>query len=315
MADILLLYPPDKKVAAGDIRGALAAAGYRVIDHQITNGGEITARVRGSGPALLVWSRGLASAAITDGWFAQLRKLPNLLELSTDGIAPQEGDESRVILLSGWRGQPFHLGWQRVLGEVKRLGATPGAPVAAAAPAGPATGSGKAAAVPAAPGTSKAEAPARKYALPAAAALALIGSLAAASWIGTRQADSAQPQLRPAPVVPVTAPSPPQASVGASAAVPAVEPSAEALPARSPVQSTGADNPARSAPDRTASVDTIVKRPTARPARASRAPSEPLVTKRYTKRGSKMMRRFCARAGRNTLECRIFQRSVATKRS
>lgn len=320
MADILLIFPPDKKVAAGNVRGALSAAGYSVTDHPVSNGSEIGARARGAGPALLIWSRSLASAAITEGWFAELRKLPNLLELSTDGIAPQEGDESRVILLSGWRGQPFHLGWQRVLSDVQRLGATSAGPrstpVAAPAPApavAPAIPQAAAAHPTAEP--PRAKTPARKSGLPVAAALAVVGSLAAATWIGTRSGDGPQ-SGSPAPAV---APSRAAAQPVAAPAVPAVaaptaaEPFGEVAPVTSPRQPAVA---ARAEP--AASVRSVSERPKAASratVRASRAAAGTPVTKRYTKRGSRLMRRFCARSGRHTLECRVFLRSAAAKRS
>jgi hypothetical protein len=318
MGDILLIFPPDKKAAANDIAQALAQAGYRAASSPVEDGSRIAALAVRAEAALLIWSRGLALAATTEGWFGGLRRLSNLIELSTDGIAPQEGDESRVILLSGWRGQPFHLGWQRVLAELDRLGARRASVQPAATPANAATAppteartpeaAARAGAVPAPnPGTA-----ARKYALPAAAALALAGGLAAAAWVSERSPLPPPAAREPAPVAapPAVLSSTPVAASGAAA--PAAAASEE--PHGAVPQAVSPPLTATNRPERAAAAVTKQARP--KPARAAvRAASRPVAVKRYTKRGAKVMRRFCARSGRNTHECRVFRASTAPARS
>lgn len=314
MPDILLIFSPDKKPAAHLIRDALNGPGYGVALREVAAADAHTVpdAAGGSAAMLLVWSRALASAADAEGWLPSLRAHRNVVEISTDSIAPQSGDESRVILLSGWRGQPYHLGWKRVLGEIERLGPARG--TAAPKPAAPV-----AAAVPETAARAGEGRKARSLAWPAAAAVALVGTVAAAGWIAKRPAESpsAAPQVPPvimsqqetpeaAPLVRTEAERPP--------ATAAVQPPVPSVP---PVQAAPAKS-AQAEPARRASFADA--RPAAKPAatpRAAkpRAAAGPLPIKRYSKKNSKTMRRFCARAGRGTRECRIFLRSTGAARS
>jgi hypothetical protein len=71
---------------------------------------------------------------------------------------------------------------------------------------------------------------------------------------------------------------------------------------------TPADPPGTST---SAKVATTERSRTAPPQAAkARAVPVPPVVKRYSKKRSKVMRKFCERSGRNTLECRIFARST-----
>lgn len=301
MAQILLMFPPDKQVAAAQMQTALGSAGYSAVLEAVAepDGEAIASKAAGSAAALLIWSRPLAAAADLGGWAAGLRRLPNLIEVSTDGIAPQSGDDRRVVLLSGWRGQPFHLGWQRVLDELESLGArrtaaSRAAPVAAAPAARPA-----------------AEGPApdpgvgargRRLALSGAAALALIGAVGAAAWIGSGDADPPRSSARATAAVPAkAAPASPEPETVADAAMPLPQPPPEAS-APEPLPAAAAEPP----PVRTASArsaESVRTPPKRRPAAAP-----PL--KRYSKKNSRTMRLFCARSGRSTPQCRVFARST-----
>ena len=286
MADLLLIYPPEKKPAALQLAGALEAAGYapKLEAASASEGERIVALARSASACLLVWSRSTASAAAIDGWLAPLRQLPGLIEVTTDGIAPHAADESRIVLLSGWRGQPFHQGWQRI---VKRLEAlAPPAKPPSAKPAAPVRAEGKQ------PGTRHGA----KLGLGAAAALTLAAAVGATAWVGTRTPDPQPvPQaLTPVPIPapsPVTEPLPPAPTIS-----PVQEADAEASPA--PLSKPAASKPKPARP--------TLKKPHA----ATPLPA----LKRYTKRGAKTMRRFCAAAGRNTPECRTFARSQAARR-
>jgi hypothetical protein len=326
MGDILLIFPPDKKTAALEVEQALAKAGYRADPSPVTDGSRIAALAGGAGAALLIWSRGLALAATTEGWLGGLRRLSNLLELSTDGIAPQDGDESRVILLSGWRGQPFHLGWQRVLSELERLGAGRAtvkaaascAPIAAAPPAEaprPEVARPKAGAAP----TPNSAAATRKYALPVAAALALAGGIAAAVWVSDRSPLPPPTAQAPAPVAAAPAVPTPAPMATTQAAAPAAAAPMESLaPAPAQPRALVPEAVSRSS---AGAPKQVQRPPTAKqvrstPTRAAvRAEPRSVATKRYTKRGAKMMRRFCAGSGRQTPECRTFSASTDKARS
>jgi hypothetical protein len=314
MSQILLLYPADKKVAATQLAQALGENGYQAALEPVgeADGAAIAGKARAASAVLFIWSRALAASAVLDGWLPALRKLPNLIEVSTDGISPQEGDESRLVLLSGWRGQPFHLGWQRILKDLAASGATRGSP-APATPARPAHG-----AAPAAPVRPAAEAvaaaapgkttPPRRLAVPALAALALATAVGATAWVGSGARDGAQ---TPQPVAAATAVRPPTPAV---ASVPPPASTVATLPS-TPLQAAPQAEPEQQAPA-TASTRLSSERP--RAARASTRPAAAktyatraqLPIKRYSKKNSKTMRRFCARNGRSTRECRIFLRST-----
>ncbi|HEX8572314.1 MAG TPA: hypothetical protein VF759_06150 [Allosphingosinicella sp.] len=314
MAEILLIFPSDKKTAAHQIEAALGSAGYGAVLEPVAEAdGEAIARKASDRDfALLIWSRSLAASADLGGWLPSLRRLPNLIEVSTDGIAPQSGDERRVVLLSGWRGQPFHLGWQRILEELEGLGARRSeprrpAPPPAAAPAAVAAAEGGAAPAGAVAGR-------RRLALPAAAALALLGAVAGAAWIGTNRSDPPPPAARSAP----------------SAGEATTRTATEAAPQLAPYVAPEALEPAPVPPPGPAAAEPIpagrtAERPVAerapgrtaeavRPPARHRTAAADLPVKRYSKKNSKTMRLFCARSGRSTPQCRTFLRSTRAAR-
>ena len=321
MADILIVFPPDKKAAAQQIAEALAAARFtgRLAPLGDTGGEGALAAAGAGGAAILIWSRALAASAALDGWLQPLRQRRGLIEVSTDGIAPQSGDESRVVLLSGWRGQPFHLGWQRIVAELEASGTVPRAAATAdggtTIPAAPARDADIPAASTSEAGTSQrqraAGAPARlgRFVLPAAAAAAIVGALGAAAMVERKPAPRAAPAPQTAAAVL------PQASAPAAASQPAAMPIAqEPAPA-----AVAGREPVAAVEPRPASIRAA---PTAAPRKAeakrtgvkTRAVSAAPAVKTYSKKRSKVMRKFCARAGRGTPECRVFARSTAAAR-
>ncbi|HEX8585850.1 MAG TPA: hypothetical protein VF680_15755 [Allosphingosinicella sp.] len=308
MSDILILFPPDKKVAAQQIAEALAAAGFSgQLTPLGTGGGEAAlGAARGGGAAILIWSRALAASADLEGWLRPLRQSPDVVEVSTDGIAPLEGDESRVVLLSGWRGQPFHLGWQRIVAKLEASGAAQrGAPAPVATPGGAADT--RAQPQPSVPreGTTR-----RRFAIPAIAAAGLLAVVGAAAWIGDGPRQAAEPGGPAAP---------------AEAAAPAPEPlpgpvlqpagavmDGDTAPQGNEVVAATAATPADPPRTSTSAKVATTERSRTAPAQAAKARAVPVppVVKRYSKKRSKVMRKFCERSGRNTLECRIFARST-----
>jgi len=309
MADVAILHAPDKAAAAARLGEAIGAAGYAVAAVEVERP-ERLVEALGSASAdarILIWSRPLVAHALLTGEVAKIRQLRDVIEVSADGIEPpSSGGESRVVLISGWRGQPFHPGWQRIQVDLKRLcGARKGpaeAPRRAAPAASPAAAAGG-------PPRSRGG----LIAGGAAAALLVAAAIAGASWFGrsapaersspqaTETAQNPQPLFRPEPS-PAPAPAPvpaPEAAPVAATPAPPSPPAAPATPA--------------------ATVGTGVSPPAASPAAKSR-PSRPAVrlpkpgpkdsAKKYSPRNSRVMREFCARSGRSTPQCRTFLSAV-----
>ena len=312
MAQIPLIFPPDKKTAARQVEAALESAGYRAILEPVVepDGEAIVRKASDCAAALLIWSRSLAASADLGGWLPSLRRLPNLIEVSTDGIAPQSGDERRVVLLSGWRGQPFHLGWRRIIEELERLGARREAPgrsglrPAAVAAGGPAT-ERQAVDVGAIAGR-------RRLALPAAAALAVL-AVAGATLIGTNAAHPPLSTSRPLSTGGGTTESPPEAApVSVTGSAPAALQSSPLPPSGTAAPEPDAAGSAKARPP--VQVASRLSAEAVRaPAKRRSAAAPPL--KRYSKKHSKTMRLFCARSGRSTPQCHIFARSARAGRS
>jgi hypothetical protein len=311
MVDVRLLYPAEKTEAAARLEDALEAAGYGVERKALGDAlPDLAAEGREARVLLLIWSRGLVSAAMADGGLGEARRRPNLIEVSVDGIEPTLGAEvSPVVLLSGWRGQPFHLGWQRILGEIERLC---GSRVGAGRKATPEAGS---IAAPVRAGA--ASKPARPVVRAAFAAGALIAAtLGAAAVLDRGAADPAPPAAtRAAGVAMAASPGPgsparqeasPVAAGTAVEAAPAGTFAAEGAPAATPVASR---------PERRPSANRPARRPAAEPRSAGsrRLASAPEV-KRYSRKHSKTMRLFCQRSGRSTPQCRSFARSMRALR-
>jgi hypothetical protein len=306
MAEILVLHLAEKKAAAVRLADALAAAGYAVAPREVAQPQEIAELAHAADPAsLLVWSRGAVSSAVQDGWLGRVRTAPGLVEVSFDGITPPYADESRVVLLSGWRGEPFHPGWQKVLERLKRM------PLSQQAPAPPVE-QPRPESRPAAP---KAEskpkteerASSRKPALVLGALLAVGAAAATATWIGGDSRDSgpAPAAERPPARAATPGPAPSQPPIATPQAPPASVPQA-------PLPTTGLDGP-RVEPASEPPARKKAPAAKAAPRQAARDADGPV--KRYSRRHSATMRAFCEGTGRSTPQCRTFLRSTSSDSS
>jgi len=316
MADVAIIHSPDKEAAAVRLGEAIAGAGYdvRSVDVARPEGleeaiGEATGDAR-----ILIWSRPLVSHALHSGELAGIRKLPNLIEVSADGITPPAGgDAMRVVLISGWRGQPFHPGWQRVHGEIKRLcGARKGtAEVARSGISLPGRrferGAGSTAAHPAGGRHGR-------RLVGGALAVLLVGAAAAAAALIDERAPLPTParslgRAESLPAVEKTppVPAPPMAKAGAAPAEVRETISAPGAPHSSAQTLPEAATPApKRAPQAERSRRSAATARTRSPRILEEGPA-----KRYSPRNSKVMRQFCARSGRSTPQCRTFLRSVS----
>ncbi|MDP9414741.1 MAG: hypothetical protein M3Q08_11805 [Pseudomonadota bacterium] len=329
MADVLIIYPADKQTAATRLSEAIGSAGYSVTSREVSDPGGFPAALDQASTvkaALLIWSRSLVSWALREGNLARLRKQKNVVEVSADGITPlSEGDTNRVALISGWRGQPFHPGWQRILSDLARLCGAPPAPVehpsqsssveakraepAERSPAATEAGSTK---------------PPRRFATAAIAVVAMLGlAIGAVSWISRSnfqanavsrpKPETAAPArlrpIRPSAVSPNSAQPNADTPLQTASAAPArsvAEPmpknreaAAASAPAAAELPTKGSAGK-KSAPDRKAR-ETPVRKP--------RPP-----TKRYSRQFSETMRLFCERSGRSTPQCRTFRQSTRAAR-
>ncbi len=307
MVDIRLLYPLEKTEAAARLADAISAAGYRVDREALADGRSFPDVAAEAGKAkvlLLIWSRGLVSAAMEGTRLASARRHPNFIEVSADGIEPAAGAEaSPVVLLCGWRGQPFHPGWQRILAEIKRLCGSRDLPRKRPPVSGDPVRGSDGASVPKRP--------------PVRAAVAAGALIAALLGVGALYDRSAGPgiEARSAVAAVGEASRPPSAvaaaaSVSSAPAVMAAQQPDDLLTAPAPAPATAgvavpapAPTVARTAPARPAATQSRSSRE--RLAAASRRE-----VKRYSRKHSKTMRLFCQRSGRSTPQCRTFARSM-----
>jgi hypothetical protein len=308
MADVSILHAPDKQAAAARLADAVAAAGFDVGAVEIEDPARLADAVDGcdSNARILIWSRPLVSHSLHSGDLPRIRQARGLIEVSADGITPpSRGDDSRVVLISGWRGQPFHPGWQRIHAELKRLcGARKAAPETPARPAISAN--------PPPPRTAPAASPAGFRPQPrlmmggGIALLLVAGAVGAASWLGSAApgsrpdrefreirpprttGEASRPSLAAEPAAPVNA---------STAAGPPPPLSPERLATAEPSQ------PGRASPPVSAKA---VDRPRPRPLPHAGAP------KKYSRKYSKVMRQFCERSGRATPQCRTFRQSIGS---
>jgi hypothetical protein len=312
MADVAIIHSPDKETVAVRLREAIAGAGYdvRSVDVDRPEGlGEAIGGAAGDA-RILIWSRPLVSHALHSGELAGIRQLPNLIEVSADGIMPPAGgDAMRVVLISGWRGQPFHPGWQRIHGEIKRLcGARKGPAEAARSSASlpkrrSDDGAGSAAATPTG-------GRAGRCLIGGAVAILLVGAGAgAAAWIGERALDGTPAQSRGRAETLRAGATPPPPSMLNTGAAPVETQATAAAPIAPPSSTpTPPEAAARAAkrPPRSEPSGHLPATARSRPLRSLDAGP----AKRYSPRNSKVMRQFCERNGRSTPQCRIFLRSV-----
>ena len=311
MADVAIIHAADKGMAATRLAEAIEAAGFAVDAVQVEDPGGLADSVEGSAAdaRILIWSRALVSHALHSGELPRIRQLRGLIEVSADGIAPpSRGDDARIVSISGWRGQPFHPGWQRIHLELKRLCA----PGRNASPPPPAAAK-ETLAERAAPAAASAGAPrrSRRLMLGGGAAVLLVAAAAgAADWFGGSDSGDPPPESR----APASIGAPPRTG-------PAAEPGSTNLPQTAPATIPNPPPPAAVEPPAAAEAKPEASRakPAVRPdpakptARAKPRPSpqaEP--AKKYSRKNSKVMREFCERSGRSTPQCRTFLRSQAT---
>lgn len=325
MADVLIIYSGDKQVAAGRLKDAVGSAGYSVALERVSEPQhltEILEEAQSAPAALLIWSRPLVSAALDQPVLTKVRRQKNVIEVSADGLTPSlEGDDSRVALISGWRGQPFHPGWQRILSEIERRCGAP----AAASPASstrptravpPPVVKSVAPVEPAPAATDAGLAPKKRRFTPVA--VAALGFLAlaagAATWVGTEGFGNRPPKPEAATAPPAltrstasaTVPPAPRGAPPPEIAAPAptaaetklVEPKvatldASAVPPAEPIKQAATGS---------------AQKTSASKAKSSRQKRPP--AKRYSRRNSETMRLFCERSGRGTPQCRTYQRSA-----
>ncbi len=258
----------------------------------------------------MIWSRPLVSHALHSGDLPRLRRLSGLIEVSADGITPPTGgDETRIVSISGWRGQPFHPGWQRIHLELKHLcGARKATPEAAAPPAVAKHRSSQQAAPAATRGGIRPQAP-RLVLGGGAAVLLVAAAVGAANWVGQDRPGPERRQETSEPRSPAVMGGVGRAQTGTAAEAP--KRSATAPPASSAPPSTdpGVEpEPKRAASPPEAGARAAQRRPSSRP----KQPPSPqrAAVKKYSLRNSKVMREFCARSGRSTPQCRTFLRSI-----
>lgn len=322
MPDVVILHARDKDVAAARLEESVAAAGYAV--DRVADGGLPPERIAAASALIVLWSKGAMASAEVQEAASRARGAGKLIEATADGIMPVPAlDQPGAALISGWRGEPFHPGWQRIAAELKQVcgarrakapaSAAPSAAVAAAS-AAPRPGTGS------------------KKMLPLALALLLFAGLGAAAWFGA--SSSPEPATVASPAAPtVPAQDAPVEYASAEELQPAREDDAVAL-APAPPPAAAAQATPRPAP---------AARPAARaaPARTRPRPSPPAANMRaycaaagrsadqcrdYRReagradsaggdrpvryRNARNMRRFCAAAGRNTPQCRTFRRNT-----
>ncbi|HEU0135004.1 MAG TPA: hypothetical protein VFR28_09285 [Allosphingosinicella sp.] len=307
MVDIRLVYPPEKLEPASRLADALAAEGYGVERRALADSRAFPNLASETGDAkvvVLLWSRALVSAAAAAGRLSEARGSANLIEVSADGIEPVAGPEgSPVLLLCGWRGQPFHPGWQRLIAQVGRLcgpGEAPGKPSPAAAPR-PAMDSA---------------APSASSRRPAARSALAAGALIAATLIATAYFQRGGPETRTEATPPAVAALQPAPEAGSEVLPPSAMAPVPPEPATG--NGSGAPSPASAAPVEPRP-SPAASGPKPRRAETRREPSRPKRlaaadlpdrVKRYSRKYSKTMRLFCQRSGRSTPQCRTFARST-----
>ena len=316
MAEILLLYSAGTKGAATRLAEAIAGEGHEVIQKEVFASSGIAAiadKAIGAQAALLVWSRDLIATAMTQGGLAKLRKQTNIVEVSADGLMPPAA-EDRVILISGWRGQPFHPGWQRVQAALDGLCGPVGTSSRKIASAAP--GAKPPSALPLPAGSGK-----QGFGLPRVAAPALLLlplAAATAAWLGFSSPEK-HPVAAAAPAsayvrqAQIAQSQPTAVQAAAESIENAVEPQPTGDPAAPPA-GPAARSQAAPAPGSTISLSRQSATPGPRPAAQFASLKQRLkpqpAAKRYSSRNSAPMRLFCARSGRFTPQCREFQRAM-----
>jgi hypothetical protein len=302
MADVLIVHAKEKQTVAHRLRDAIAGGGYGV-EAIGAESPYLKEQVASAAVVVLVWSKVTMASDAAGAAGAEARRAGKLVEVSPDGLMPVSAtEEGRAVLISGWRGEPFHPGWQKVAAAIERICGRRKSPVPVARqPAATAARSAAPAAGAAAPARAPIRAPVRFGAV-AGVAAALFAAVGAAAWMSGSSApeaavETAQAAPAAAEALPPPEPAPadfaepasvaePPAPTQVSAAEPAPRPPARIAPRPRPAVS-------RSAALRPGETRTSVA-----------VPERPL---RY--RHARTMRLFCERAGRGTPQCRTFMRN------
>jgi hypothetical protein len=312
MPDVAIVHAADKRAVAARLAEAVASAGFEVGAVEVEDPAGLGDAVAGceAKARILIWSRPLVSHTLHSGDLPRIRQLHGVIEVSADGITPpSRGDDNRVVLISGWRGQPFHPGWQRIHAELKRLcGArkpAPESPPPASAPAKPAGQRATQAETP----RSGSRPQARWMLGGGIAVLLAAGAVGAASWLRSAAPDRSVQELQE-----TRAPQPLREAPGpAPGAAPAPQAAPPAPPGSGSTSSPPPERPAATAAAPEASETRPASRPSSpKPAvRPKPGPStEGGPAKKYSRKYSKVMRQFCERSGRSTPQCRTFRRSM-----
>ena len=278
MDDVVVISAADRESVAARLREALAEQGYSVA----------RGSPAGAKAVVVLWSKSAAAVPAMHTLVEDARRHGTLIPASADGVKPPLSidEELKVALVSGWRGEPTHPGWQKVLAEVRDRCGVP-EPVAAA----PSVSDGPAPAKPQPQAPGK---PRPLLWLTLAAAILAIGAFAAVLALRPDRTAPDQVAISPAAPPPVQAPpAPPGPDLSVSelpeegALKPIAPPAVDEQP------ETGVATPKATAP----------KGPPRRQAA------------RPVYRNSRNMQLFCERAGRNTAECRRFRAAMPRSRA
>jgi hypothetical protein len=327
MIDVEIIYPGEKQAMAGRLRGALVEAGYQV---EAKAGVDFLAVPADAKALVIIWDRFSIRLPAMQDVARAARKAGRAIDVSSDGITPiGMPDEARLIQFSGWRGDPHHPGWKRILTELNRLCGQRAPGVAAAeirAPAAPARRGS----------AGKGEGHGGTRRRPFLPLIALAGLLAIilviAGWKSGRFGLVPHPGPSAAPAVarrePPRAALPPRGNRETRESPGLSNPAGGAEPPSPLAAGSAAEEPAArgggaagppaarrgngSNPSNCGSTSDCAGKPAARtraagkgpPGRSARHATRPAI--RYTI-FSENMRLFCQRAGRRTPECRLFR--------
>lgn len=305
MNDVQIIFPKGKETIAERLREAIGRAGYDVSAGEGVDTGAWP--VAGDASAVLIlWDRATMAHPGLQAVAADARQAGRALDISTDGITPRGfRDESRLIQLSGWRGEPFHPGWKRILAELQRLYG------GERKPAPPAPAASRQA--PDAPASDASSRPKDGRGLSGKVILAVLALVLVAAlvgfWLMSKHSSPAEPVRQPiAPAVTTSRPAealPEQTRTAPSAAT--VEtPSAAAPAAGGETQSNAAANPI---PPQSEQPPVSLASPT-KPAKSVKARHEEKRKAVHYTKYAKTMRLFCERSGRDTPQCRLFMRQT-----
>jgi hypothetical protein len=314
MSDVQIIFPNAKAPVAERLREAIARAGY-----DVAPGGGVApdeAPTPGdAGAILFLWDRssikqpGLQQAA------AATRNRGRAIDVSADGITPVDlTDETRLVQLSAWRGEPTHPGWRKIVAELERLC---GGHRTAAAPLRPAPPKPQTERRSASAPDSERAAPQGGRAKLVAIGAALLLTIVLVGYFALSRR-SASPNDAPQAPGPAVATAQPMATP-ASGTAPAGEAQASQgidLVTSGTSAAGGGANQAAAAPAGAAPAAMMPPgrpQPQSRPARPRTTHTQLRGVVRYTKY-AKTMRLFCQRSGRHTPQCRMFNQALAAGR-